>query len=145
MKKEKKIKGLDNQTPSLKVFIPFTSRTLSIITNVNSVLKQNMKGVTPMAISYTRSYDHILDDLSRALATVPHFYESFEMEAGDWENLSKDEQDICIRTLADDLFYVLGSESTADVGLGNAEYDSARSIIKVTSNAQLVHVVSLRE
>ncbi|MCD9020470.1 hypothetical protein [Cohnella silvisoli] len=98
-----------------------------------------------MAISYTRAYDHILDDLSRALATVPQFYESFEMETADWESLSKDEQDICIRTLADDLFYVLGSEPAAYVGLGHAEYDPAHAVIKVTSNEQLVHVVSLRE
>jgi hypothetical protein len=98
-----------------------------------------------MAISYTRSYDHILDDLSRALATVPQFYESFEMDAEDWASLSKDEQDICIRTLADDLFYVLGSESSAEVGLGTAKYDSGHAVIRVTSGAQLVHVVSLRD
>jgi hypothetical protein len=98
-----------------------------------------------MAISYTRSYDHILDDLSRALETVPQFYVSFEMEAEDWDSLSKDEQDICIRTLADDLFYVLGSETSAEVGLGTAEYDSRHSVIKVTSGTHLVHVVSLRE
>jgi hypothetical protein len=100
---------------------------------------------SPMAISYTRAYDHILDDLSRALETVPKFYESFEMEAEDWDSLSKDEQDICIRTLADDLFYVLGSETSAEVGLGTAEYDSRHAVIKVTSGTQLVHVVSLRE
>ncbi len=99
----------------------------------------------PMAIAYTRSYDHILDDLSRALTTVPLFFEAFEMEADDWESLGKEEREICIRTLADDLFYVLGTETSTDVGLGTAEYDSNHSIIKVTSNPQLVHVISLRE
>lgn len=98
-----------------------------------------------MAISYTREYDHILDDLSRALETVPNFYEAFEMEAGDWDALAKEEREVCIRTLADDLFYVLGSESNTEVGLGSAAYDSAHAIIKVTANAQLVHVISLRE
>lgn len=98
-----------------------------------------------MAISYTREYDHILDDLSRALVTVPNFYEAFEMEANDWESLSKDERDVCIRTLADDLFYVLGTDASTEVGLGTAEYDSNHSVIKVTANSQLVHVVSLRE
>jgi len=98
-----------------------------------------------MAISYTRSYDHILDDLSRAIATVPQFYEAFEMEAADWEDLSKDERDVCVRTLADDLFYVLGSEPSTDFGLGTAEYDSGHAVIKVTAGSQLVHVISLRE
>jgi hypothetical protein len=98
-----------------------------------------------MAISYTRTYDLILDDLSRALSTVPQFYEAFEMEVEDWETLTTDEQDICVRTLADDLFYVLGSETSTDVGLGSAEYDSHHAVIKVISNEQLIHVISLRE
>lgn len=99
----------------------------------------------PMAIAYSREYDHILDDLSRALSTVPQFYEAFEMETDDWESLTKDEQEICTRTLADDLFYVLGSESSAEVGLGSAEYDSSHGVIKVIANAQLVYVISLGE
>ena len=103
------------------------------------------RGTPKMAINYTRAYDHILDDLSRAITTVPQFYEAFEMEAGDWESLSKDEREICIRTLADDLFYVLGTEASTAVGLGSAEYDSSHAVIKITANAQLVHVVSLRE
>jgi hypothetical protein len=98
-----------------------------------------------MAISYTREYDHILDDLSRALLTVPQFHEAFEMETNDWESLTKDEQEICTRTLADDLFYVLGTETSAEVGLGSAEYDSSHGVIKVVANTQLVHVISLRD
>jgi len=98
-----------------------------------------------MAITYTREYDHILDDLSRALPSVPQFYEAFEMETNDWESLSKDEQEICIRTLADDLFYVLGTETSTEVGMGKAEYDSSHAVIKIIANAQLVHVISLRE
>ncbi|WP_373231894.1 hypothetical protein [Cohnella sp.] len=98
-----------------------------------------------MAISYTREYDHILNDLSHAIETIPNFYEAFEMEADDWKELGKEEREICIRTLADDLFYMLGSETNAEVGLGSAEYDSAHAVIKVTANAQLVHVICLRE
>jgi hypothetical protein len=98
-----------------------------------------------MAISYTRAYDHILDDLSRALSTVPQFYEAFEMETNDWESLSKDEREVCIRTLADDLFYVLGTETSTEVGSGTAEYDASHSVIKITANPQLVHLISLRE
>jgi hypothetical protein len=98
-----------------------------------------------MAISYTRAYDHILDDLSRALITVPQFYEAFEMEQSDWESLNKDEREVCVRTLADDLFYVLGADFKTDVGLGSAEYDSHHAVIKVIAGPQLVHVIPLRE
>lgn len=98
-----------------------------------------------MAISYTRPYDDILDDLSRALNTVPHFHEAFEMDEEDWKSLTDGEKEICVRTLADDLFYVLGSETSAEVGNGSAEYDSSRGVIKVNAGPQLVHVVSLRE
>lgn len=98
-----------------------------------------------MAISYTRSYDHILDDLSRALTTVPQFYEAFEMEEADWRELTEGERQVCVRTLADDLFYLLGSEPSAEVGSGTAEYDSGHAIIKITADTQLVHVIALRE
>lgn len=108
-------------------------------------MDQNSKGAPDVAIAYSRPYDRILDDLSRAIITVPQFYEAFEMNEADWDSLSKDEREVCVRTLADDLFYVLGSERSADVGLGSAEYDSGHAIIKITSDAHLVHVISLRE
>ncbi len=98
-----------------------------------------------MAIAYSRDYDRILDDLVNAISTVPQFYEAFEMDSSDWDSLSKDERDVCVRTLADDLFYVLGSEPSTDVGLGRAEYDASHSMIKVFAGSGLVHVVSLRE
>jgi len=50
-----------------------------------------------------------------------------------------------VRTLADDLFYLLGSEPSAEVGSGTAEYDSGHAIIKITADTQLVHVIALRE
>jgi hypothetical protein len=77
--------------------------------------------------------------------TVPQFYEAFEMEASDWDELSSDERKICVRTLADDLFYLLGSEPTAEIGSGTAEYDAGHAVIKVAADSQLVHVISLRE
>jgi hypothetical protein len=98
-----------------------------------------------MPIRYTRSYDKILDDLSNALSTIPKFYEAFEMNDTDWTQLDENEKDICIRTLADDVFYVLGSDPSAPVSTGSAEYDPGHGIIKVTAGPQLVHVVSLRE
>jgi hypothetical protein len=101
--------------------------------------------VPELAIRYTRDYDNILDDLSNALSTIPKFYEAFEMNDTDWSELDDNEKAICVRTLADDVFYVLGSDSSAAVSTGSAEYDSGHGIIKVTAGPQLVHVVSLRE
>ncbi|MBB6675003.1 hypothetical protein [Cohnella nanjingensis] len=98
-----------------------------------------------MAIRYTRPYDEILDELSGALATIPDCYETFEMSAQEWDELKPAERDVCIRTLADDLFYVLGSSSAAEAGSGKVEYDKAHHVIKVISTPQLVHLVGLRE
>ncbi|TJY40752.1 hypothetical protein E5161_16530 [Cohnella pontilimi] len=98
-----------------------------------------------MTIRYTRAYDRILDDLSNALATIPKFYEAFEMNDTDWNELDDNEKDVCIRTLADDVFYLLGAEPSAAVSTGSAEYDAGHGVIKVTAGPQLVHVVSLRE
>jgi len=97
-----------------------------------------------MSIKYTRDYDLILDDLSRAIATIPGFYEMFEMNSADWTELSEDDKNICLRTLADDVFYVLGAESSASVSSGLAEYDPGHGVIKITADPGLVHVVSLR-
>jgi hypothetical protein len=98
-----------------------------------------------MALSYNREYDRILDDLSRAIETVPRFYEMFEMDGDEWSELSKEEREVCVRTLADDVFYALGSEPSAEIGEGTAEYDGARRVIKIVAGPQLVHVIPLLE
>lgn len=96
-----------------------------------------------MSIRYTRDYAKILDDLSLAISTVPQFYETFEMDDGEWSGLADKEKAVCLRTLADDVFYALGSLNATEIGSGLAEYDSGRGIIKVTASTQLVHVVAL--
>jgi len=98
-----------------------------------------------MSIKYSRDYDKILDDLSRAIATIPQFYEAFEMDTETWTELDEDDKNVCLRTLADDVFYMLGAEPSASVSTGTAEYDPGHGIIKITADPGLVHVVALRE
>lgn len=98
-----------------------------------------------MSIKYTRDYDQILDDLSRAIATIPQFYETFEMDTTGWAELDENDKNICLRTLADDVFYMLGADPTASVSTGLAEYDAGHGVIKITADPGLVHVVALRE
>jgi hypothetical protein len=98
-----------------------------------------------VSIPYTRDYDKILDDMSRAISTIPQFYETFEMDEAEWTGLDDNEKAVCIRTLADDVFYVLGSDPVAEVGPGTAQYDAGHAMIKITASPGLVHVVSLRE
>ncbi|RUS46763.1 hypothetical protein [Cohnella sp. AR92] len=97
-----------------------------------------------MAIRYSRPYDEILDELSRALEDIPDCYETFEMTPEEWNELAKPERDVCIRTLADDMFYVLGSSPHAEAGSGKLEYDKAHGVIKVMATPQLVHLVALK-
>jgi hypothetical protein len=99
-----------------------------------------------MAIRYTRPYDAILDDLSRALADIPDFHTTFEMDRDEWAALPEGDKAVCVRTLADDLFYVLGGESTtAPAGSGTVAYDRDHGIIKVIASPSLVHIVNLRQ
>jgi len=97
-----------------------------------------------MAIRYTRPYDDILDEMCKALEDIPDCYETFEMSSEEWGELIQAERDVCIRTLADDLFYVLGSDPHAEAGSGKLEYDKERGVIKIAASPQLVHLVSLR-
>lgn len=97
-----------------------------------------------MAIRYTKPYDTILDEMCMALEDIPDCYETFEMTSSEWDELAEPERDICIRTLADDLFYVLGFAPRAEAGSGKVAYDEERGVIKIAATPRLVHVVALK-
>lgn len=103
------------------------------------------RGREPMAIRYTRPYDRILDDLTNALVSIPDCYETFEMTRYEWDELEESERDVCLRTLADDLFYVLGASPVSSAGSGKLEYDNDRHVIKVIVSPRLTHLVQLKE
>lgn len=96
-----------------------------------------------MGVKFNREYKDIVQDLAIAIRAIRDGYEAFEMTAEDWDAQDEAEQAECMRTLADDIFYGLGTTPAMAIGSGKIEYDAANHIIKVHSDDKVVHVVQL--
>jgi hypothetical protein len=96
-----------------------------------------------MGVKFNREYKDIVQDLSIAIQAIKDGYEAFEMTAEEWSTQDVGEQAEFMRTLADDIFYGLGSTPTLDIGSGKIEYDAANHLIKVHSDEKVIHVIKL--
>lgn len=96
-----------------------------------------------MGVKFAREYDEIILDLTAAIQEVEQFYEAFEMDRVTWDDLAKEEQTECVRTLADDIFYGLGMEATLHVGKGIIHYDGRKHVITVNDGEKCINIVYL--
>ncbi|TCZ78902.1 hypothetical protein E0485_07500 [Paenibacillus albiflavus] len=96
-----------------------------------------------MGVKFAREYEDIHQELAEAIAGIGEVYAFFEMTFLEWNGLAKEEQEECIRTLTDDVFYALGSTSEVEIGLGVIRYDAARHLIKVSSQDGLTTIINL--
>jgi hypothetical protein len=96
-----------------------------------------------MGVKFNREYKDIVMDLSAALHAIKDGYETFEMTAEEWSAQDAEEQAEVMRTLADDIFYGLGSAPTLYIGSGKIEYDAVNHLIKVHSDEKVVHIIKL--
>lgn len=97
-----------------------------------------------MGVRHAREYSDILQELTAAIAAIEDSYLFFEMEASDWNALSKDEQQEVLEALADDVFYGLGEEEEIAVGSGKVTYVPSLHRIEVAANGQsplIVHLI----
>lgn len=96
-----------------------------------------------MGVRFNREYRDIVRDLGAALGQIDNCYNAFEMEQADWDVLEREEQVEFLHTLADDIFYGLGAESPILVGTGKVQYDPAHHLIRVWTDAHVVHLIKL--
>ncbi|MFW6381048.1 MAG: hypothetical protein ACOCZ3_00770 [Bacillota bacterium] len=96
-----------------------------------------------MGIKYTRSYRYIIQDLSQALHEVDEVYEFVEMPVDTWTTMSQQEQDDCLKTISDDIFYALDFNPTQYVGQGKVQYDRHNNILKVFDGSNCIHIIEL--
>ncbi|OAS15533.1 hypothetical protein [Paenibacillus oryzisoli] len=96
-----------------------------------------------MGIKFGREYKDIVTDFVRGIEMVNGFYELLEMSAEDWQELDESEQEECLRTLADDIFYGLGSTPVMQVGAGSVRHDAGNHVLKVHDGEKLVSVIYL--
>lgn len=96
-----------------------------------------------MGVKFAREYEEIHRELAEAVAGIGEIHAFFEMNYLEWNGLSKEEQQECIRTLTDDLFYALGSDPEVEIGQGVIRYDAARHLIKVSTQDGLITIINL--
>lgn len=96
-----------------------------------------------MGVKFAREYEDIHRELAEAVAGIDEVYAFFEMSSADWQGLEEEEQQECIRTLTDDIFYALGSDAQVEIGQGTIRYDASRHLIKVSSQGGLTKLIHL--
>jgi hypothetical protein len=96
-----------------------------------------------VGVKFGREYTDIVADLVQALGKVNGVCDFFEMTQEEWAELNAEQQQECLKTLADDLFYGLGSESSLEIGEGVIQHDASNHILKVHDGDNLVSVIYL--
>ncbi|MBP1994848.1 hypothetical protein [Paenibacillus eucommiae] len=96
-----------------------------------------------MGVKHAREYAVIIDDMVRGIGQVNNVYEFFDMTEGEWLELELPEQEECLKTLADDIFYGLGSEPVMNVGDGVIRHDGDNHVIRVHDGDNLISVIYL--
>ncbi|MBC8080692.1 MAG: hypothetical protein H7X86_10130 [Gorillibacterium sp.] len=96
-----------------------------------------------MGVKFAREYEDIIAELTGALEQVEDCYTFFDMEAQDWAGLEPEERKECLRTLADDVFYGLGTEPEMELGQGILSYEADKHIVTVAYPNAVTRIVRL--
>ena len=96
-----------------------------------------------MGVKFAREYEDIVEELARAIGEIDDCYHFFEMTEADWTDLEEDEQKECLKTLADDVFFGLGTDPKIDIGQGILVYDLKRHVITVNHGDNRTTIVNL--
>lgn len=96
-----------------------------------------------MGVKFGREYEEIIEELTGAMSGVRNCNELFEMSEEDWREMDEQERKDCITTLADDIFYGLGAESTMSFGSCQIVYDRDNHLIKIAAEEKVVHIIRL--
>lgn len=101
------------------------------------------EGLNVMGVKFGREYEDIVVDLTAAIGKISDCYVFFEMTTEEWEGLDQDEQQECLTTLADDIFFGLGKSAKIAVGSGTLIYNPQRHVITVAHGDNQVTIVNL--
>ncbi len=77
-----------------------------------------------MGLKYTRDYDVIIDEVVKGIEQLEKVYAFIGMTPQEWKALSRQSKAACIRTMADDVFFMLGEQTTIFFEEESIDYDS---------------------
>ena len=84
-----------------------------------------------MGVKFGREYAAIISELALALGPIDGMCSFVGMDPSEWESLGPEGQIACIRTIADDLFYALGTEKEVVIGQARILYDELHHRIRI--------------
>ncbi len=96
-----------------------------------------------MGVKFNRQYEEIIEELTDALLDIEGCHEFFEMEEDQWIALKPRERRELLRTLSDDLFYGLGTESFIELGDSMITWHRQSHAITVSYPAKPLRTVPL--
>lgn len=96
-----------------------------------------------MGIKFLKQYDEIIHDLVEILIEINDIYTFFEMPENSWKYLSKSNKRKYTQTLADDLFFALGTEKEFDIGSGKIVYNDLEHTLEVSNADSIIGIVNL--
>jgi hypothetical protein len=97
-----------------------------------------------VGVKFAREYEPIIADLVQAIGEMEGCAELLEIEPEQWVGLDEDERQECLRTLADDIFYGLGSEPVLPFGDGLITYDRIKHTIHIKyADDKIIRIVHL--
>jgi hypothetical protein len=96
-----------------------------------------------MGIKFGREYEDIIGDFTEALLSIEECYTFLEMTADEWSELELEERREYTQTLADDLFYGLGSDPRIRVGSCTLSHDKDKHVIVIYHEEKLINVIYL--
>jgi hypothetical protein len=97
-----------------------------------------------VGVKFAREYEVIIEDLVQAIGEMPGCADLLEIDPEQWVELEEADRAECLRTLADDIFYGLGSEPVLPLGDGVITYDPSNHIIQVKyEDDKVIRIVHL--
>ena len=96
-----------------------------------------------MGIRFKRNYKEINQELVQAIKKIDRIFEVLGMEAKIWNQLQENKKAEYLKTLADDLFYALGTETKVEIGNGYLEYIEKQNKILVSQKDNCTQIINL--
>lgn len=96
-----------------------------------------------MGVKFFRQYNDIIYDLVNLLIDIPNIYTFFDMPQNDWDCLSKSNKKKYTETLADDLFFALGTAKEFEMGSSKIVYNSEQQVLEIFNINNKIGTVNL--
>jgi hypothetical protein len=97
-----------------------------------------------VGVKFAKEYETIIADLVQAIGDMEGCAELLEIDPEQWTELDEADRAECLRTLADDIFYGLGTEPVLPFGDGVITYEPVKHTIQIKyANDKIIRIVHL--